>query len=72
MQKRILFFEEGVRTGGIGEQFGMGLIRAGYQGLYRLYAVEDCFVPQASVERQCALHGLDIEHIIHEVQMTEA
>lgn len=47
--KKVLFFEEGMRSGGIGEKFGCDLLLKGYEGKYRLTAVEDEFVAHASV-----------------------
>ncbi len=57
--KKVLFFEEGIRSGGIGEHFGGKLLERGYKGMYRLIAVPDCFVAQASADRQCEIYGLD-------------
>lgn len=61
---RILFFEEGIRSGGIGEHFGRMLLEQKYKGLFELHAVADCFVPQANTERQRVLHGLDKDAIV--------
>ncbi len=47
--KKVLFFEEGMKNGGIGEKFGYNLLLKGYEGKYRLTAVEDEFVAHASV-----------------------
>ena len=47
--KKVLFFEEGMKNGGIGEKFGCNLLLKGYEGKYRLTAVEDEFVAHASV-----------------------
>lgn len=62
--KEIFFFEEGVRSGGIGESFGELLLENGYRGRYRLTAVEDEFVPHACVEALLAKYRLDRDGII--------
>ena len=61
--QKILFFEEGVRSGGIGESFALMLLERGFAGQYSLTAVPDCFVPQASVSAQLRRYGLDTEGI---------
>ena len=61
--RRVLFFEEGVRSGGIGEAFALELLERGFGGRYTLTAVPDCFIPQASVESQLRQYGLDCESI---------
>ena len=47
--EKVLFFEEGMKGGGIGEKFGCNLLLNGFEGKYRLTAVEDEFVAHASV-----------------------
>ena len=48
--KKVHFFEEGMLTGGIGESFGYLLSEAGFIGKYGITAVDDRFVPHASVK----------------------
>ena len=48
--KKVHFFEEGMLTGGIGETFGYLLSEAGFIGKYGITAVDDRFVPHASVK----------------------
>lgn len=55
----VLFFEEGVRSAGIGESFAVHLLEQGFGGKFRLTAIPDCFVPQASVASQLSAFGLD-------------
>lgn len=62
--KRLFFFEEGVRTGGVGEHFAALLLESGYRGTFRNIAVEDCFIRQASVERQLKLFRLDEDSMV--------
>ncbi len=66
-KKRVWFFEEGQRSGGIGERVGCALIENGFKGKYSLTAVEDCFVPQASVSELLADYGLDSEAMIKKI-----
>jgi 1-deoxy-D-xylulose-5-phosphate synthase len=54
----IIFFEEGIKTGGIGEQFASKLLTLGYKGKFRLVAA-DGFIGQDSAAAQLSLFGLD-------------
>ena len=65
--KSIFFFEEGVRSGGIGEKFAATLLQKGYKGSYSLTAVEDCFVKQAKVPDLIKMHGLDSESMAKKI-----
>ncbi len=55
----ILFFEEGIKQGGIGETFIALLEERGYSGTYFLRAVDNSFVTHASVARLLEMLGLD-------------
>ncbi len=55
---RILFAEEGIRSGGLGMQFIAALSLGGYRGKTALHAI-DGFVPQSAVES--ALHALGLD-----------
>lgn len=57
--KRILFFEEGMKTGGAGESFACLISEMGYNGKCTIHAIEDEFVKQASVSRSLELLQLD-------------
>lgn len=48
--EKVHFFEEGMLTGGIGETFGYGIDKLGFKGDYGITAVDDSFVPHASVK----------------------
>ncbi len=61
---KLFFFEEGIRSGGVGERFSALLAEKGYQGSYLNTAVNDCFIRQASVSRQLSLHRLDEQAMI--------
>ncbi len=59
--KHVFFFEEGLRSGGVGEQTALRLLEAGFDGSYHLTAVPDVFVAQATVAEQLHRFGLDAE-----------
>lgn len=63
-KKRIYFFEEGIRNGGIGEKLGSMLLERGYCGKYRIKAIDNKFVEQASVSELLSAYGLDCEAMI--------
>ena len=54
---RVIFFEEGVKTGGIASQVGDLLMEAGFAGRYSSVAVQG-FVKQASVASSLEHAGL--------------
>ena len=58
---RIVFFEEGVRTGGIAGQTLAKLNSEGWRGEFTVRAVEDEFVPHSTVKEALAGLGLDRE-----------
>lgn len=62
--EQIFFFEEGVRTGGIGEHFAALLLEKGFQGSFHLTAVEDCFVRQAAVPSLMAQYHMDADGMV--------
>lgn len=68
--KRIFFFEEGVRSGGIGEKLAATLLQNGYKGEYSLTAIEDCFVKQATVPQLLKQYSLDSESIAQKIETT--
>lgn len=59
----VLFFEEGIRNGGIAERTAARLLEKGFKGKFVIKAVEG-FVKQASVSAQRASFGLDKASII--------
>ena len=63
----IYFFEEGIKSGGIGEKFALLLLENGYKGSYRLTAVDDEYIKQATVEEQTVKYGLDMDSIIRTI-----
>lgn len=69
--KRIYFFEEGIKSGGVGEAFALLLEESGINAQYKHIAIDDEFVKQASVARQFTMYGLDKESIVKEVSNGE-
>jgi len=59
--KRIFFFEEGQRFGGIGETFADKLFKYGYTGSYRNIGVQGQFVQQDTVSGLLHAYKLDAE-----------
>ena len=59
--QRIFFYEEGIRSGSIGELCALHLTEQGYQGQFRLFAIENRFIPQCGVE-----HGYQLFHADHD------
>ena len=66
-KRQIFFFEEGLRTGGAGEQTALRLLETGFRGRFRLTAVPDCFVAQASVKEQLHKYGLNSDSMIQTI-----
>ena len=60
----VLFAEEGIQNGGMGQLFGEKLLENQYKGKYHVLAVDDCFVEQASVDRALVRAGLDEQGIL--------
>ncbi len=65
--KKIFFFEEGIKTGGIGEHFGMGLYSSGTNADYSVHAINDKFVVQGGVGKLLSELGLDAEGMVSEI-----
>ena len=59
--QRIFFYEEGIRSGSIGELCALHLMEQEYQGQFRLFAIENRFIPQCGVE-----HGYQLFHADHD------
>ena len=58
------FFEEGIRSGGIGEKLSLKLLEHGWQGRYSLTAVDNEFVAYRETEKQLAAYELDKDGMI--------
>ena len=65
--KKVFFFEEGIRSGGIGEKTGFRPLERGYKGAFSLTAVNDRFVSQATVGELLHEYGLDAEGIVKKI-----
>ncbi len=66
-KNEIFFFEEGMKSGGIGEKLGSVLIENGINCKYSITAVEDKFVEQASVSDLISAYKLDTQSIINKI-----
>lgn len=58
--QRVVFFEEGMLNGGIAQRLAAQLIQRGFAGKFEMVGAES-FVPQATVEQQLAMFGLDAD-----------
>lgn len=61
--KKVYFFEEGIKNGGIAETFGSMLVQNGYKGKYKITAIENEFVKHASVSSLYKKYKLDEDGI---------
>lgn len=61
--KNVFFFEEGMLSGGVGENFNYKLDNAGFAGKFYITAIENQFIAQASVETILHKLCLDAEGI---------
>ena len=62
--KTVFFFEEGIKSGGVGECFGSMLAESDVKAKFRHICIEDEFIKQASVDSQLKKYRLDRESII--------
>ena len=65
----MLFFEEGVRQGGIAEEFGAMLLGRNFRGHYEVHAIENGFIKHAPMFRTLHKLGLDVEGMVNAVHM---
>ena len=65
--KEVYFFEEGIRSGGVGECFGSLIAESGLNIKFKHICVNDEFIRQASVESQMKAYKLDKDSIIKTV-----
>ncbi len=61
--QKILFFEEAVHAGSVGEEFLFQLQQRGFIGVFTQVCVSDEFVTHASISSQLKKYGLDEESI---------
>lgn len=64
----VFAFEECIKNGCISQQVLMQLNELGFTGSFHITAIDDCFVPQAKVERCLELLNLDPDSIYHKVK----
>ncbi|MDD5923818.1 MAG: 1-deoxy-D-xylulose-5-phosphate synthase [Clostridia bacterium] len=64
----IFFYEEGMRTGGVGEHLFMKLNHENYNGKFHLTAIDDKFVKQATVSSALRKLGLDTDSMISDIK----
>ena len=60
-KKKVWFFKEGVRSGGVGQALALRLIESDFKGVYKLTAIGDEFVHQASVSQLLNEYKLDTD-----------
>lgn len=65
--KDIYFYEEGIRSGGIGETFASILLENNIKAEFHHIAVNDEFIRQASVDSQLKHYKMDCQSIIEKV-----
>ncbi len=59
VKTKVYFFEEAQKGGSIGEKLAFELLESGYKGSYKLTAIENKFVEQASVDELLRMYKLD-------------
>lgn len=65
--KDIVFFEEGIKSGGIGEAFATLLLTNGYTGKYSHIAVDNTFVHHAPIPELLDEFGLSADEMVKEI-----
>lgn len=65
--QKILFYEEGVKSGGIGELFAVQLLQLHYSGSYTHIAVDNTFVDHASIPTLRRRYHLDCASMTEEL-----
>lgn len=65
--KRVFFFEEGMRDGGVGQRLFAAMAERGMTPAVKLKAVDGQFVPQATVASCLRQYGLDKQGMVNTV-----
>lgn len=65
--KDIIFFEEGIKSGGVGEAFATQLLTNGYAGKYSHIAVDNTFVHHAPIPELLDEFGLSADEMVKEI-----
>ncbi len=68
--KNVFFFEEGVKFGSVGSNFASMLFENSFKGGYKLSAIGDDFVGQATMASLLNRFGLDADGMINTVSST--
>lgn len=71
--EQVVFFEEGMKSGGAGERLLSELYAIGFKGSFRIMAVGETFVSAAETESQLRRFGLDrksIEKMVEDERQT--
>lgn len=63
-KKEVYFFEEGLKSGGVAEKLASMLLTNGFNGKYKITAVNDEFVRQASISELLKEYFLDTDSMI--------
>ncbi len=63
--KEVCFFEEGIKSGGVGECFGALMTESGIKADFKHICVEDEFIKQAGVQSQLRKYHLDTQSVIN-------
>ena len=62
--KNVFFFEEGIKSGGVGESFATVLLEKGFNRKYVLTAFPDCFVKQGKTDKILMKYNLDCQGML--------
>ena len=65
---RVFFYEEGAKSGGIGESYGYRLLQDNFEGDYRYIAVDNTFVHHAKQDALRAEFGIDAASMVRDVK----
>ncbi len=66
--KKILIFEEGIKSGSVAEKISASMMQKGFSGEMSISAVDGEFVTAADVDTQFGLYGMSVEHIINKLR----
>ena len=65
--KKVIFFEECVKSGSVSEKFGCALAENGFKGKYDVCAVQDGFPLHATIKSQLKKSHLDTENMVRKL-----
>ena len=65
--RKIFFFEEGIKRGGIGEHIISDLVELGFNGKWNLTAIDNSFVPQSRIYSALESLGLDYKSMMEKI-----